>query len=76
MNLGQIDTDMIVLGIWGLIFLIFIVKLFQSIRLVPTKSAYIVERLGKYHMTLDAASTLCCPLSIRSLISMTLKKKP
>ncbi|HCD14331.1 MULTISPECIES: SPFH domain-containing protein [Shewanella] len=54
MNLGQIDTDMIVLGIWGLIFLVFIIKLFQSIRLVPTKSAFIVERLGKYHMTLDA----------------------
>ncbi len=32
MNLGQIDTDMVVLGIWGLIFLVFIIKLFQSIR--------------------------------------------
>ncbi|WP_372870829.1 SPFH domain-containing protein [Shewanella sp.] len=50
----QVETDLIVMGIWGLIFFIFIVKLFQSIRLVPTKSAYIVERLGKYHSTLDA----------------------
>ncbi len=48
------QLDMLVLGIWGFIFLIFLVKLFQSIRLVPTKSAYIVERLGKYHSTLDA----------------------
>ncbi|GIU03389.1 stomatin 2 [Shewanella sp. c952] len=49
-----INTDLIVMAIWGLIFAIFVVKLFQSIRLVPTKSAYIVERLGKYHSTLDA----------------------
>ncbi len=54
MNPSQIDTDLLVLGIWGFIFLVFLVKLFQSIRLVPTKSAYIVERLGKYHATLDA----------------------
>jgi len=52
--IAGINTDLIVLGIWGLIFAVFIIKLFQSIRLVPTKSAYIVERLGKYHSTLDA----------------------
>ncbi|QFU21067.1 paraslipin [Shewanella eurypsychrophilus] len=52
--IAGIDTDLIVLGIWALIFAVFIIKLFQSIRLVPTKSAYIVERLGKYHLTLDA----------------------
>jgi regulator of protease activity HflC (stomatin/prohibitin superfamily) len=31
-----------------------VLNLFKSICLVPTKSAYIVERLGKYHSTLDA----------------------
>lgn len=51
-NLAQ--TDFAVMIIWGIIFAIFIIKLFQSIRLVPTKSAHIVERLGKYHSTLDA----------------------
>ena len=50
----ELNTDFIVMAIWGLLFIIFILKLFQSIRLVPTKSAYIVERLGKYHSTLDA----------------------
>lgn len=49
-----LNTDVAVMAIWGLIFAIFVIKLFQSIRLVPTKSAYIVERLGKYHSTLDA----------------------
>ena len=46
--------DYIVLAIWGAIFLIVIVKFFQSIRLVSTQTAHIVERLGKYHKTLDA----------------------
>ncbi|MGI2169701.1 SPFH domain-containing protein [Shewanella sp. MF05960] len=54
MSINGIDTDFIVMVIWGIIFAIFVLKLFQSIRLVPTKSAYIVERLGKYHSTLDA----------------------
>ncbi|QIR13489.1 SPFH domain-containing protein [Shewanella aestuarii] len=52
--INGVDTDLIVMGIWGIIFAIFVLKLFQSICLVPTKSAYIVERLGKYKSTLDA----------------------
>ena len=46
--------DYVLLGIWGLIFLIFIIKFFQSIRLVSTQTAHIVERLGQYQKTLDA----------------------
>ena len=37
---------------WGILFLILIVQLIRSIRLVPTKSAFVVERLGKYSRTL------------------------
>ncbi len=44
--------DLINLIFWGTLFLIIVVKLIGSIRLVPTQSAYIVERLGKYHRTL------------------------
>ncbi len=47
------DQDIVVMAIWGLLFFIVIVKLFQSIRLVSTKQAHIVERLGKYHGTLE-----------------------
>jgi regulator of protease activity HflC (stomatin/prohibitin superfamily) len=54
MSSNLLQTNFAVMMIWGVIFVIFILKLFQSIRLVPTKSAYIVERLGKYHSTLDA----------------------
>ncbi|WOT05498.1 SPFH domain-containing protein [Shewanella youngdeokensis] len=52
--IAGMNSDLIVMAIWGVLFAIFVIKLFQSIRLVPTKSAYIVERLGKYHSTLDA----------------------
>ncbi len=46
--------DVFVMLVWGLLFLILIVKFFQSIRLVSTQTAHIVERLGKYHKTLEA----------------------
>ena len=38
--------------VWGILFLILIFKFFRSICLVPTRKAYIVERLGKYQRTL------------------------
>ncbi|MCG9698238.1 stomatin-like protein [Shewanella sp. Isolate11] len=71
----SIDTDLIVLGIWGLIFAIFLVKLFQSIRLVPTKSAYIVERLGKYHATLDAGFHALVPFVDKAAYIHDLKEE-
>ena len=53
--------DMVVTGIWGVIFLIFIIKVFQSIRLVSTQTAHIVERLGRYRKTLEAGFHLLIP---------------
>lgn len=47
-------SDVFVMVVWGIIFLVLIVKFFQSIRLVSTQTAHIVERLGKYHKTLEA----------------------
>lgn len=37
----------------GLFFLYILVKFVRSIRVVPTSYAYIVERFGKYHKTLE-----------------------
>lgn len=45
-------SDIFNLVVWGILFLVLIVKFFRSIRLVPTQSAYVVERLGKYSKTL------------------------
>ena len=55
MNLDNLSPDeLFVAAVWGLLALTLIIKLFQSIRLVATKQAYVVERLGKYHCTLEA----------------------
>ena len=51
---GVAGLDLFNLVFWGVLFFIVIVKFIRSIRLVPTKKAYIVERLGKYHKTLEA----------------------
>lgn len=53
MNDFNQTSDLIVMVIWGVIFAIFLIKLIQSVRLVATKEACIVERLGKYHATLE-----------------------
>ncbi|WP_189637905.1 SPFH domain-containing protein [Thalassotalea sp. HSM 43] len=68
-------TDLAVFVIWGLIFLVFIVKLFQSIRLVPTKSAYVVERLGNYHKTLEAGFHALFPFIDRVAYIQDLKEE-
>ena len=43
-----------VMAVWGIVLLIFVVKFYQSIQIVSTRTARIVERLGKYHKTLEA----------------------
>ncbi len=67
--------DIFVFVVWGLIFLVFVIKLFQSIRLVPTKSAYVVERLGKYHKTLDAGFHALFPFIDRVAYIQDLKEE-
>ena len=46
--------DIFVMVVWGLLFFMLIAKFIQSIRLVSTRTAHIVERLGRYHKTLEA----------------------
>ncbi len=63
------------IAFWAIIFLIFIVKLFQSLRLVPTKKAYIVERLGKYHRTLEAGFHALIPFIDKIPFKIDLKEE-
>lgn len=46
-------TNLFNILFWSIAFLTLIINFIKSIRIVPTKKAYIVERLGKYHKTLD-----------------------
>ncbi len=52
-----------------------IVTLFKCVRVVPQRSAYIVERLGKYHKTLEAGFHLLAPIIDRVAYRHTLKEQ-
>ncbi len=72
-NIGL--SDFFNLFFWGGLFLIVIIKFFQSIRLVPTKKAYIVERLGKYHKTLEAGFHALIPFIDKVAFIQDLKER-
>jgi regulator of protease activity HflC (stomatin/prohibitin superfamily) len=57
----------------GLVFFLFIVLL-RSLRVVPQRTNYIVERLGKYHATLDAGLHFLIPFIDRIAYRHSLKE--
>ena len=61
--------------VWGILFLILIVKFLRSIRLVPTQSAYVVERLGKYSQTLGPGFHALVPFLDRVAYIRDLKEE-
>jgi regulator of protease activity HflC (stomatin/prohibitin superfamily) len=67
--------DIAVLVIWGSIFLTLAYKFIQAICLVPTKSAYVVERLGNYRCTLEAGFHALIPFVDRVAYIQDLKEE-
>lgn len=61
--------------IWIGLFILALVVLYKSIRIVPQKSAYIVERLGKYKKTLLAGFHILVPFVDRIGYKHTLKEQ-
>ena len=59
----------------GALFVFVLQALIRSIRLVPTQSEFIVERLGKYHMTLRAGFHLLIPFVDRVSYIQNLKEQ-
>ena len=59
--LRHIDSFLHLGIILGVFAVVFIVALFKSIRVVPHKMSLIVERLGKYHSTLEAGFHILFP---------------
>ena len=59
----------------AIIAIVFIAALFRSIRIVPHKVALIVERLGKYHTTLDAGFHILFPFLDRVKYKQNLKEQ-
>lgn len=69
------NMDLVVLAIWATIFLYLAFKFIQAICLVPTKSAYVVERLGKYRCTLEAGFHVLLPFIDRVAFVQDLKEE-
>lgn len=63
------------MAIIGLLVAILLYKLVRSVRLVPTQSAYIVERLGKYSRTLGAGFHLLTPFLEKVVEIISLKEE-
>jgi len=61
--------------IWIGLFIFALVILARSIRVVPQKSAFIIERLGKYKKTLTAGFHVLVPLLDRVAYKHTLKEQ-
>ena len=61
--------------IWIGLFIFAFVILARSIRVVPQKSAFIIERLGKYKKTLTAGFHILVPLLDRVAYKHTLKEQ-
>jgi regulator of protease activity HflC (stomatin/prohibitin superfamily) len=62
----------ILLGVFAFVF---VITLFRSIRVVPNKQALIVERLGRYHKTLEAGFHVLFPFVDKVRYRQTLKEQ-
>ncbi|MGB1262052.1 MAG: SPFH domain-containing protein [Cognaticolwellia sp.] len=67
--------ELAVLAIWAFLFIYLAIKFVQAICLVPTKSAYVVERLGKYRCTLEAGFHILLPFIDRVAFIQDLKEE-
>ena len=68
---GEITVTIILVGILIFALIIF----FKTIRIVPQKQAYIVERLGKYSTTLEAGFHILVPFLDKVAYRHTLKEQ-
>jgi regulator of protease activity HflC (stomatin/prohibitin superfamily) len=70
MNIGMVTGLIVPLGIVALV----VVAIVSTVRIVPQKSAFIVERLGKYAKTLDAGFHILAPIVYRIAYKHSLKE--
>lgn len=66
--------DTFVLVVWGVLFLSFVFALFRSLYFVPTKSAFIVERFGKYLKTMEPGFHAIVPFIDKVVDKVNLKE--
>jgi regulator of protease activity HflC (stomatin/prohibitin superfamily) len=66
--------DMFNMTFWSLALAVVIFKFIRSVRLVPTQKAFVVERLGRYHKTLDAGFHALVPFFDQVVAEQDLKE--
>ena len=67
--------DLFNFAVWAVIFGIVVIQFLRSIRIVPTKRAYVVERLGKYRKTLRAGFHALLPFLDRVVEKLDLREE-
>jgi regulator of protease activity HflC (stomatin/prohibitin superfamily) len=68
---GQVVLTVILVGLLAFALIVF----FKTIRIVPQKQAFIIERLGKYSTTLEAGFHVLVPFIDRVAYKHTLKEQ-
>lgn len=69
------DSNTIAFVIWGLALLYVAVQFLKSVRMVPNRTASIVERLGKYHATLGPGFHVLLPFIDKVAYELDLKEE-
>jgi regulator of protease activity HflC (stomatin/prohibitin superfamily) len=62
--------------IWILVLAVFVAFVIEGVRIVPQQSAWVVERLGKFHGTLEPGLNLIIPFLDRVAYIHSLKEVP
>jgi len=62
-------------AVWGTFLLIVMIQFLRSLRLVPTKQAFLVERLGRYNRTLQAGFHALIPFVDKVVALVDLKEE-
>lgn len=61
-------------AVWTLLVVVFVAQLIRSVRLVPNQWAFVVERLGKYQVTLRAGFHLMLPFLDKVVSKLDLRE--
>lgn len=72
--MDQSPDFLIFTGVMSLIFMVIIMKFIGSIKMVPTQTAYMVERLGRYHSTLGPGFHALIPFVDKVAFTRDLKE--
>jgi len=62
--------------VFGILFVIVVIFIFQGVKVVPQQNAWVVERLGRYHATLTPGLNVIIPFVDRVAYRHSLKEIP